>query len=218
MPFQAAPGPSLPAVPAKRERPGRKAPRGPGRYDGGTWQSQSRGRSAPANRIALDPPRSWSYLAALNRAHDPCGGVAEWLNAPHSKCGIPSRVSGVRILSPPPSFPSHRLPDHRREHWRQAPSFGSSARVTRICVRYRPRSPSMKHAAFDARYVKDQTHYDEGHGSRFRTVPEDTVASFDRVRSSLSSCNPISRRASFMNTHDLQIHTSMPERFAPMRR
>lgn len=30
------------------------------------------------------------------------GEVAEWLNAPHSKCGIPARVSGVRIPPSPP--------------------------------------------------------------------------------------------------------------------
>src|SRR5262249_19194920 len=32
------------------------------------------------------------------------GEVAEWLNAPHSKCGIRATVSGVRI---PPSPPCH---------------------------------------------------------------------------------------------------------------
>ena len=29
------------------------------------------------------------------------GGVAEWLKAPHSKCGMRATASGVRILSPP---------------------------------------------------------------------------------------------------------------------
>ena len=34
------------------------------------------------------------------------GEVAEWLKAPHSKCGILARVSGVRIPpSPPTAFP-----------------------------------------------------------------------------------------------------------------
>lgn len=32
------------------------------------------------------------------------GQVAEWLNAPHSKCGIPARVSGVQIPPCPPFF------------------------------------------------------------------------------------------------------------------
>src|SRR3984957_18628712 len=31
-----------------------------------------------------------------------CGEVAEWLNAPHSKCGIRATVSGVRIPPSPP--------------------------------------------------------------------------------------------------------------------
>ena len=30
--------------------------------------------------------------------------MAEWSNAPHSKCGMPERVSEVRILPPPPIF------------------------------------------------------------------------------------------------------------------
>ena len=37
-------------------------------------------------------------------AHRParCGEVGEWLIPPHSKCGIPVRVSGVRIPPSPP--------------------------------------------------------------------------------------------------------------------
>src|SRR5215831_19134037 len=38
--------------------------------------------------------------------HSPDGEVAEWLNAPHSKCGIRVTVSGVRI---PPSPPEGHL-------------------------------------------------------------------------------------------------------------
>src|SRR6185437_12290235 len=37
----------------------------------------------------------------------PLGEVAEWLNAPHSKCGIGASLSGVRI---PPSPPLHCSP------------------------------------------------------------------------------------------------------------
>src|SRR5215208_4499285 len=33
------------------------------------------------------------------------GEVAEWLNAPHSKCGIRATVSGVRIPPSPPADP-----------------------------------------------------------------------------------------------------------------
>lgn len=40
----------------------------------------------------------------------PCGEVAEWLNAPHSKCGIGASLSGVRISpSPPVNFTKSRL-------------------------------------------------------------------------------------------------------------
>ena len=45
-------------------------------------------------------------LQAATPAPAPCGEVAEWLKAPHSKCGILARVSGVRIPpSPPTAFP-----------------------------------------------------------------------------------------------------------------
>src|SRR5579871_5245064 len=37
------------------------------------------------------------------------GEVAEWLNAPHSKCGIGASLSGVRI---PPSPPLHCSPQY----------------------------------------------------------------------------------------------------------
>ena len=37
-----------------------------------------------------------SYMA-------PSGEVAEWLNAPHSKCGIGASLSGVRIPPSPPN-------------------------------------------------------------------------------------------------------------------
>src|SRR5215831_15584217 len=36
--------------------------------------------------------------------HSPDGEVAEWLNAPHSKCGIRATVSGVRIPPSPPDM------------------------------------------------------------------------------------------------------------------
>src|SRR3954470_3941488 len=39
--------------------------------------------------------------AVSSRAPD--GEVAEWLNAPHSKCGIRATVSGVRIPPSPPA-------------------------------------------------------------------------------------------------------------------
>ena len=53
----------------------------------GTW---------PARR----PSRPW-YKAAPHGC-SPVGQVAEWLKAPHSKCGIRATVSGVRIPPCPP--------------------------------------------------------------------------------------------------------------------
>lgn len=40
----------------------------------------------------------WCNLRAERQTQ---GSVPEWLNGPHSKCGIPERVSGVRILPLP---------------------------------------------------------------------------------------------------------------------
>lgn len=37
------------------------------------------------------------------------GEVAEWSNAPHSKCGIGASLSGVRIPPSPPETLRHRL-------------------------------------------------------------------------------------------------------------
>jgi hypothetical protein len=40
----------------------------------------------------------------------PSGEVAEWLNAPHSKCGIGASLSGVRIPpSPPVNLPKYMI-------------------------------------------------------------------------------------------------------------
>ena len=44
--------------------------------------------------------------ALFGAAGDPRGEVAEWSNAPHSKCGVPSRVPWVRIPPSPPSPPA----------------------------------------------------------------------------------------------------------------
>src|SRR3974390_2058785 len=43
----------------------------------------------------------WLHSGLATRA---AGEVAEWLNAPHSKCGIRVTVSGVRIPPSPPTF------------------------------------------------------------------------------------------------------------------
>ena len=51
------------------------------------------------------PPRSTMTAPAPRGSQIPAcphGEVAEWLNAPHSKCGIRATVSGVRIPPSPP--------------------------------------------------------------------------------------------------------------------
>lgn len=47
----------------------------------------------------INAPTTGAQLLALA----PSGEVAEWLNAPHSKCGIGASLSGVRIPPSPPS-------------------------------------------------------------------------------------------------------------------
>src|SRR5690606_3583610 len=83
-------------------------------------------RSAPASRPYLKcriRPCAARVLS-LSRAPRyqvpsmPRGEVAEWLNAPHSKCGIRATVSGVRIPPSPPVLvdraPRRDDQDHRR--------------------------------------------------------------------------------------------------------
>src|ERR1043165_1729619 len=55
--------------------------------------------------IALVSPSRVDYVFSrtTGTCHPaPDGEVAEWLNAPHSKCGIRATVSGVRIPPSPP--------------------------------------------------------------------------------------------------------------------
>ncbi len=55
-------------------------------------------------QMPLVSPRFNGYVCAASAraGHAHRGEVAEWLNAPHSKCGILARVSGVRIPPSPP--------------------------------------------------------------------------------------------------------------------
>ena len=72
--------------------------------------------SAKTRRACLILPADACYLAARHNAdgYKPFqrrGEVAEWLKAPHSKCGIRATVSGVQIPpSPPAIFEAHRTP------------------------------------------------------------------------------------------------------------
>src|SRR6516225_12334871 len=56
------------------------------------------------------------------------GEVAEWLNAPHSKCGIRVTVSGVRI---PPSPPAPPIVRHSRPRPDETQSRESAQAVAR---------------------------------------------------------------------------------------
>lgn len=66
------------------------------------------GESPPYRRYSYRKPLPAAETAAMNRprlnsANRPRGEVAEWLNAPHSKCGMGASPSGVRIPPSPPS-------------------------------------------------------------------------------------------------------------------
>ena len=52
---------------------------------------------------AADAARRWLQRCAHRPSQRGPGEVAEWLIAPHSKCGILARVSGVRIPPSPPT-------------------------------------------------------------------------------------------------------------------
>jgi hypothetical protein len=79
------------------------------------WRSHpfKGGRFSPSNEIYIPRALSGRFSSPRTRhglrgaAAAPnlrLGEVAEWLNAPHSKCGIGASLSGVRI---PPSPPLH---------------------------------------------------------------------------------------------------------------
>src|ERR1700722_5388206 len=54
------------------------------------------------------------------------GEVAEWSNAPHSKCGIGASLSGVRIPpSPPPIFSSEKV--LQNQSFLEPPAFDGGA-------------------------------------------------------------------------------------------
>src|ERR1700753_3885266 len=76
------------------------------------WDSGEVGRASHLRKEAFV-----ARFRALARPRH--GEVAEWLKAPHSKCGILARVSGVRI---PPSPPR---PDCSHEDADQAPGIAA---------------------------------------------------------------------------------------------
>ena len=76
---------------------------GAGGLGPGAW-----GKNRNHEKEGLYPPGAASTFRAASSTsrfcpiQAPCGEVAEWLNAPHSKCGIRATVSGVRIPPSPP--------------------------------------------------------------------------------------------------------------------
>ena len=75
-------------------------------------------REIPASRALSAPPsspRTRPDREASNRSVMAPGEVAEWSNAPHSKCGIGASLSGVRIPPSPPVFKSHPPLSHREK-------------------------------------------------------------------------------------------------------
>ena len=107
-------------------RAGADAPLGPrgmaGQYTGraevalgtgrqGSWAGKGVGR-ARVSRIGKNDLRFQGH----NARSGGFGEVAEWLKAPHSKCGILARVSRVRIPPSPPTDESRESEDvHRRQ-------------------------------------------------------------------------------------------------------
>lgn len=85
-------------IPAKTDGASCLTPWTGGRYGKAPFKSSMRVQFHSCFRAAdwLCKPPQFSNMQPRR------GEVAEWLKAPHSKCGIRATVSGVRILSSPP--------------------------------------------------------------------------------------------------------------------
>jgi hypothetical protein len=55
-------------------------------------------------RLSARPPSCYARGSTGRQRPPTSGEVAEWSNAPHSKCGMGASPSGVRIPPSPPSF------------------------------------------------------------------------------------------------------------------
>ena len=103
-PARAGPASASPSVPSK-SRPA--AP-----FHGCRGPFRPADRDFPSARRKITPPDALSRRESSHRTPPatrratpplrPRGEVAEWLNAPHSKCGIGASLSGVRIPPSPP--------------------------------------------------------------------------------------------------------------------
>lgn len=83
------------------------------------------GPCGPTLSEARSAMRPWRFTSD--------GEVAEWLNAPHSKCGIRATVSGVQI-PPSPPFRVHTPPIPKPRLFRHSAHRGALLRVAETCV------------------------------------------------------------------------------------
>src|SRR6516165_10813940 len=97
---------------------------------GASWLT----RLAPPCRIACfhDPP-PLNTAGPLER-FSPRGEVAEWLNAPHSKCGIRAAVSGVRIPPSPPVKLKSRINFQFSESYPQQPTHKAFCAAAAVVI------------------------------------------------------------------------------------
>src|SRR4051794_29249835 len=79
-----------------------------------------RGILGPAPCLARHPRLELARTAGEESPQMAPGEVAEWSNAPHSKCGIGASLSGVRIPPSPPLFKSLSATFSSRERFRLA--------------------------------------------------------------------------------------------------
>src|SRR5262249_26475345 len=73
-----------------------------------------------AGALALCCPEPLARKRTATTRRQTCGEVAEWVNAPHSKCGIRVTVSGVRIPPSPPGCLALRASPDWRSFSREA--------------------------------------------------------------------------------------------------
>ena len=95
-------------------------------------------REIPASRALSAPPsspRTRLDREARNRSVMAPGEVAEWSNAPHSKCGIGASLSGVRIPPSPPVFKSYPPLSHREKSLKNGNSNWAGADGNGRCWR-----------------------------------------------------------------------------------
>jgi hypothetical protein len=100
---------SFSPTPACRPSPHRRGPRRPVRRSVVAALFADQARNCHPRALSHPPssPRTRPDHGGISPGLARLGEVAEWLNAPHSKCGIGASLSGVRI---PPSPPVHCSP------------------------------------------------------------------------------------------------------------